>query len=58
MCLFSFMTGVSVPAFDCCFHPEILRIMREKKQFQELLVKTAIEGVEQSYKNQGQEVSQ
>jgi len=52
------MTGVSVPAFDCCFHPEILRIMREKKQFQELLVKTAIEGVEQSYKNQGQEVSQ
>ena len=42
----------NVATFDCCFHPEALAMSKARKAFQNLLVQTAIEGVEESYKRQ------
>jgi hypothetical protein len=45
-------TGSNVATFDCCFHPEALAKSQQRKAFQNLLVQTAMEGVEESYKRQ------
>ena len=47
-------TDTNVATFDCCFHPEALRIAQERRAFQNLLVQTAMEGVEEAYKRQKQ----
>ena len=44
----------SVGAFDCCFHPLALQHAENARPFRDLLVSTAIDAVEQSYKNQNQ----
>mgnify|MGYP002031835041 CR=1 FL=1 len=44
----------SVGAFDCCFHPLALQHADSARPFRDLLVSTAIDAVEQSYKNQNQ----
>ena len=49
--------GSNAPCFDCCFHPEALQLSERHKEFRELLVSTAMEGVESLYKQQGQDVS-
>jgi len=49
-------SGSNSPCFDCCFHPEALRLCSKIKEFKELVIHTAMEGVEQSYKRQGQDV--
>jgi hypothetical protein len=48
--------GDTVPAFDCCFHPEALQFGNRSKQFRDLLVSTAISGVEEAYRRQKQQV--
>ena len=47
----------NVACFDCCFHPNAIAQMEQKKQFRNSLVLTAIEGIEEAYKRQKQEVS-
>lgn len=47
----------SVPCFDCCFHPKALELASRVKAFRDLLVTTAIDGVESQYKKQGQQVT-
>ena len=47
--------GSNATAFDCCFHPEAVRIAERQPRFRELLVSTAAEGVEQSFKREGSE---
>jgi dynein assembly factor 2 len=44
----------SVGAFDCCFHPLALQHAESARPFRDLLVSTAIDAVERSYKNQNQ----
>ena len=44
--------GNNVATFDCCFHPEALVLSKQRTQFQNLLVQTAIEGVEEGFKRQ------
>lgn len=39
----------NVPSFDCCFHPEALDYGAKSKQFRDLLVQTAFDGIEASY---------
>lgn len=46
----------SVAAFDCCFHPEALQLSTRSKQFRDLLVSTAISGIEEAYRRQRIEV--
>jgi len=48
--------GENVTAFDCCFHPEAIRMCGGRQQFRDILVQTALEGVEAGYKKQGQKV--
>jgi len=45
---------VNVATFDCCFHPDALAMAKTRKAFQNLLVQTAMEGVEEAYKRQNQ----
>jgi PIH1 N-terminal domain len=47
----------NVACFDCCYHPSAMAQIKVKKQFRESLILTAIEGVEEAYKRQSQEVS-
>ena len=42
--------------FDCCFHPEAIQLGSNQKQFKDLLIQTAMEGVETAYKRQRQDV--
>jgi hypothetical protein len=49
--------GEAVPAFDCCFHPEALLLSSRSKQFRDLLVSTAISGIEEAFRRQRQEVT-
>lgn len=42
----------NVAAFDCCFHPRAITLAGQRKQFRDLLVQTAIEGVESGFKKQ------
>ncbi len=44
----------SVGAFDCCFHPLALEHAERARPFRDLLVSTAIDVVEQSYKKNAQ----
>lgn len=39
-------------AFDCCVHPEAIKLGQSSKQFQEVLVQTAMDGIELFYKKQ------
>ena len=47
--------GSNVPAFDCCFSTDVIPLYMQNKKFKELLVETAIDGIEAGYKKQGQE---
>jgi len=49
-------SGDNAACFDCCFHPEALALGAAHKQFKDLLVHTAMEGVEGMYTRQGQQV--
>lgn len=49
-------TGVNAAAFDVCFHPEALKSGASNKRFRDLLVRTGIDGVQQAYKQQQQQV--
>ena len=44
----------NVAAFDCCFHPTAIKLSTDRRQFRDLLVQTAIEGVEEGFRRQGQ----
>ena len=46
----------NVACFDCCYHPSAMAQINVKKQFRESLILTAIEGVEEAYKRQSQQV--
>eukprot|EP01038_Epipyxis_sp_PR26KG_P006176 gene6176-8506_t len=46
--------GENAPSFDCCFHPQAIVLSQASKDFRNLLVQTAIEGVEEAYKRQNQ----
>jgi hypothetical protein len=48
--------GSNAPCFDCCFHPEAIQLGMIHKEFKDLLVSTAMEGVERLYKQQHQDV--
>ena len=41
-------------AFDCCFHPDALSMAKRYKAFRDLLVSTAIQGIEEACKLQNQ----
>ena len=45
----------NVACFDCCFHPDVMKQMEANRRFQESLVMTAIEGIEEAYRRQKQE---
>jgi HSP20 family molecular chaperone IbpA len=49
-------SGENAPAFDCCFHPDAIDLSRGYTQFRDLLVHSAIEGIEAGYKKQSLEV--
>ena len=49
--------GSNAPCFDCCFHPDAIALGMQHKEFKDLLVNTAMEGVEKLYQQQGQDVS-
>ena len=42
----------NVTTFDCCFHPSALDMANARKEFKDYLVRTAMEGVSESYKRQ------
>jgi hypothetical protein len=44
--------GDSVAAFDCCFHPEAIALGKNHKQFRDILVQTAISGIEDAFSRQ------
>ena len=44
----------NVACFDCCFHPDVIKQMEANRRFQESLVMTAIEGIEEAYRRQKQ----
>lgn len=46
----------NVATFDCCFHPKALDMGNSRKEFKDLLVRTAMEGVTESYKRQNSPV--
>ena len=46
----------NVVCFDCCYHPLAVTQMDKVKKFRDSLVNTAIEGVEEAYRAQKQEV--
>jgi hypothetical protein len=49
--------GANVPCFDCCFHPDAFQpAAQSTAQYQNSLVLTAMEGVEEAYKRQNQQV--
>jgi len=55
-------SGNNSAAFDCCFHPECIMLSvgpkgTVNKAFRDLLVRTAMEGVEESYRRQNQNVT-
>ena len=46
---------INVACFDCCFHPTAIALAGERKQFRDLLVQTAIDGVEEGFRRQNNE---
>lgn len=49
--------GTSAAAFDVCFHPEALRLSEANKRFRDMLVRTGVDGVQQAYRAQKQDVT-
>ena len=49
-------TGANAPAFDCAFHPDALSLSKGYTQFRDLLVHSAMEGIEAGYRKQSLEV--
>lgn len=49
-------SGENAACFDCCFHPEVVSLCNQHKEFRSLVINTAADGVEESYKQQGQKV--
>lgn len=48
--------GEQVVAFDCCFHPEATTKGQQHKQFRDILVQTAISGIEEAFNRQHKKV--
>ena len=48
--------GSNVACFDCCFHPEALDLSRGHSRFRDLLVHSAMDGIEEGYRRQKLEV--
>lgn len=46
--------GEAVAAFDCCFHPEAIKLSTSHNQFRDILVQTAISGIEDAFQRQQQ----
>lgn len=42
----------NVVTFDCCFHPEATKLCNENKRYRDMLINTAVEGIEVTYKRQ------
>ena len=42
----------NVPAFDVCFHPEVIDLCETSKQFKDLVIQTCMDGIEASYTRQ------
>jgi hypothetical protein len=40
---------VNATCFDCCFHPDVISYAKSDARFQDLVIKTALDGVELSY---------
>ncbi len=38
---------VNAACFDCCFHPEAISLCGKYKEFKDLVINTAIDGVEE-----------
>lgn len=49
-------SGENAACFDCCFHPDAVKLSKAHKEFRNLLVSTAMEGVDEMYKRQNQAV--
>lgn len=49
--------GDNAPCFDCCFHPMALQLGNINTAFRNMLINTAMDGVEESYKRQGHKVN-
>ena len=54
ICPHSLQKEDAVVAFDCCFHPEALQMGNRYKAFRDLLVSTAIQGIEEACRLQNQ----
>lgn len=48
--------GENSSCYDCCFHPIAVELCETSKDFKDLVVTTAMDGVEQLYKRQGMTV--
>ena len=48
--------GSLVPTFDCCFHPNALRLAHGSKEFRSLAVDTAKDAVAEAFRQSGDEV--
>jgi hypothetical protein len=48
--------GENSACFDCCFHPNALLLSESNSEFKDLLVTTAMDGVEALFKRQEQKV--
>ncbi len=48
--------GDNSACFDCCFHPDALEMGRGQREIRDLLVHSGMEGVEQMYRTQNQQV--
>ena len=48
--------GSLVPTFDCCFHPDALRLAHGSEEFRSLAVDTAKNAVAEAFRRSGEEV--
>ena len=55
-CCLKDKTGDNVACFDCCFHSEAIKLSTAHKEFKELIVHTGMDGIEDAFKRQGQNV--
>lgn len=49
--------GDNATCFDCCYHPMALQLGSMNTNFRNMLVTTAMDGVEEAYKRQGHKVT-
>ena len=47
-------TNINITCFDCCYHPQAIQLSYNNKSFQDMLIKTSLEGVQSAYNNMGQ----